>query len=90
MTTASIQETLIRTEFCGCFLKLCHLASPHLHICLHDLVTPPLGLFLLQEKAKAGRVGGQGGRRGGGEGEPIAGLQGAKQSAEPLVSGVTQ
>lgn len=42
------------------------------HISLHDLVTPPLGLFLLaSRKSQAGRAGDQGGRRAGKRAEPI-------------------
>ena len=87
MATASVQETLIRKGLLNIFFKLCHLALPP-YISLHDLVTPPLGLLSSCFKKKpSARAGGQGGRRGGREAEPIAGLQGAKQSAEPLVSG---
>lgn len=89
MALFSILETLIRRKFL--FFKLRHLAPPHIHISLRDLVTPPLGLLSsCFKKSQAGRAGDQGGRRDGGEAEPIVGLQGAKQSAEPLVSGVTQ
>lgn len=65
---------------------------------LHDLVTPLLGLLALasrESQAERGgllgwRPGGSEARRGEQETEPVASLQGAKQSAEPLVSGVTQ